>query len=337
MQLKTLIIVHKEFLMQQWINRINQFLPQANIGIIQRNNINVDNKDIVIGMLQSISMKDYDDNIFTDFGLTIIDECHHIPSRVFSRIIFKINTKHIIGLSATPERYDGLEKVLYWGIGNVLYYLPPEKNDNVDVIIHTYYTNESYDVPINKYTHKPNISKIISDICDDNDRTNTILSIIESIDDDRQILIISDRLSQLDYIYDHINKSRFTCGKFIGNSSEDEREYSMTCDIILSTYGLSKEGLDIPSLNTIILATPRRDINQTIGRIMRGCSLLSPLIIDICDKNIIPLCNQFYTRLLLYKSRKYSIKYNNNDYSSHYYDTNDNVDNCDDIYNFDDV
>ena len=77
---KTLIIVHKEFLMDQWIERIQKYYPTARIGKIQGQVIDIDNKDIVIAMLQSLSMKEYPSTLFDSFGFTIIDEVHHISS-----------------------------------------------------------------------------------------------------------------------------------------------------------------------------------------------------------------------------------------------------------------
>ena len=91
---KTLIIVHKEFLLRQWIERIEQFLPNAKVGKIQGEVIDIENKDIVIGMLQSLSMKDYPKSIFDSFGLSVYDECHHIGAEVFSRVLFKVVTKY---------------------------------------------------------------------------------------------------------------------------------------------------------------------------------------------------------------------------------------------------
>ena len=72
---KTLVIVHKSFLMNQWKERIEQFLPGARVGIIQGETIDTEDKDIVLGMLQSISMKEYPWSLFQEFGLTIMDEC----------------------------------------------------------------------------------------------------------------------------------------------------------------------------------------------------------------------------------------------------------------------
>ena len=90
LNLKTLVVVHKEFLVNQWKERIEQFIPDAEIGRIQSKIVKSQNKDIVIGMLQSISMIDYDDDLFNDFGLVIYDECHHLGAEVFSNIFVSI-------------------------------------------------------------------------------------------------------------------------------------------------------------------------------------------------------------------------------------------------------
>jgi len=130
---KTFIIVHKEFLMNQWIERIQQFLPKARIGKIQGPIIDIDNKDIVIGMLQSLSMKEYPSSVFDSFGLTIIDEVHHISSEVFSKSLFKLVTKYMLGLSATMNRKDGTTHVFKMFLGNVVY--KGEREEDRDVIV----------------------------------------------------------------------------------------------------------------------------------------------------------------------------------------------------------
>ena len=87
LKVKTLVVVHKEFLVNQWKERIKQFLPDAKIGKIQSNKIYIDGYDIVIGMLQSISMIEYNQDIFNDFGFVIYDECHHSGAETFSSFL----------------------------------------------------------------------------------------------------------------------------------------------------------------------------------------------------------------------------------------------------------
>ena len=118
---KTLVVVHKTFLVNQWLERIRQFLPDARVGKIQGQEVDIENKDIVIGMLQSLSMKDYEDETFSDFGLTVFDECHHMSAEVFCRCMIKITTRYTLGLSGTMTRKDGLTKVFKMFLGEIIH------------------------------------------------------------------------------------------------------------------------------------------------------------------------------------------------------------------------
>lgn len=97
--------------MNQWIERIQQFLPNARVGKIQGPIVDVVDKDIVLCMLQSLISKEYDSSLFDQFGFTIIDEVHHISSQTFSTSLFKVVTKYMLGLSATMDRKDGTTNV----------------------------------------------------------------------------------------------------------------------------------------------------------------------------------------------------------------------------------
>ena len=134
LKVKTLVIVHKTFLLNQWKERFEQF-TDAKVGTIQQNKIDTDGKDVVIGMLQSIAKEKYDLDIFRDFGLVIFDEAHHAPSKFFSRALPLISCKKTLFLTATPKRSDKLEKVLYWYFGDIIYKSPPNQNQNVLVKI----------------------------------------------------------------------------------------------------------------------------------------------------------------------------------------------------------
>ena len=92
LKVKTLVIVHKSFLLNQWKERFEQF-SNARIGIIQQNKVETDDKDVVIGMLQSIAKDKYDFGIFREFGLVIFDEAHHAPSKFFSKALPLISCK----------------------------------------------------------------------------------------------------------------------------------------------------------------------------------------------------------------------------------------------------
>jgi superfamily II DNA or RNA helicase len=129
LKVPTIVLVHNTFLRDQWIERIKAFLAVARVGIVQGENLQTDNRDIVVAMLQTVSMKQHDANAFKNFGLVIVDECHHIASEAFSQAVPKLTSQHMLGLSATPERKDRLMHVINWFLGPILY-----KSDTTDKV-----------------------------------------------------------------------------------------------------------------------------------------------------------------------------------------------------------
>ncbi len=284
---KTLVIVHKEFLMNQWVERIKEFLPDAKIGILQQNKMEIEGKDIVIAMLQSIVMKNYPDEMFADFGFEIIDECHRIPCQHFSKALKKINTYYSLGLSATPNRKDGLSKVLKWFVGDVVYSLTQHNNNNlmIERVIITS-ENEYYQKEEFMFNGKMNLAKMINNITDNLHRTNVIIEYIKRyIEEDRHILLLSDRRKHLEEIYAIITKNNIcSVGYYVGGMKEKHLKLSETKSLILGTFCMAREGLDIPVLDTLILASPTGDIVQALGRIMRKQHAdRLPTVLDIVD------------------------------------------------------
>lgn len=319
---KTLVIVHKEFLMNQWIERIKMALPLAKVGIIQGDKFQIEGNDIVIAMLQTLSMKEFENNVFDDFGHVIIDECHTISSRVFSQALFKINASYMLGISATPTRNDGLMKVLKHHIGEVFYVIKSNERNIVKVERYLLESNEtSYnDVKMN-YKSNPEIATMLNNIAGYYKRSEMIVNrVIEEVkkNEKRQFLILSDRKNQLKTMYDLIdtyNKTnvKISVGYYIGGLKKTVLKENENCRILLGTYPMASTGLDIPTLNGLVLATPRSDIIQSIGRIDRIVHInIEPIIIDVCD--LFSLFEaQSRKRFTIFKKKGYlitDIKYN---------------------------
>ena len=305
---KTLVIVHKEFLMNQWKDRITQFIPSALIGIIQQKKIDINGKDIVIAMLQSISMIDYKMDIFNQFGTVIIDECHLIPCRVFSKALRKINSTYMLGLSATPKRKDGMDIVLYKYIGEIIYQKMRELDYKVEVK-RLIYNCDDQEYCKELYTYKRiNMVGMITQIVEYKPRNDIILNTaIELYNDNRKILILSDRRNHLNIIYNELkDKINNNIGYYVGGMKKDQLKDSETKQIILGTYSMASTGLDIPELDTLIFASPKSDIHQSAGRIMRKKGIHHKLIIDIVDMFSV-FIGQSYKRLKFYKKNKYDI------------------------------
>jgi superfamily II DNA or RNA helicase len=338
LNLKTLVVVHKEFLLNQWKDRIEEFIPGAEIGRIQSKTINSRNKDIVIGMLQSISMIDYQDDIFNDFGLVIYDECHHLGAEVFSKALLKTNSKYTLGLSATPQRNDGLTKVFEWYLGPVVYRIKKRDDTNVDVKLIDYIDNSmEYSKEIRNYNRKLNSPAMINNICAYEPRNAVILKNVKLyLEVGRKILILSDRREHLKSIKRDIDSIcvGYTSGYYLGGMKQSELEETEKKDVILGTFAMASEGFDCREpLDTIILASPKSSIEQAVGRILRQEEkdrVKTPLIIDIIDCFSM-FKKQGEKRIKFYKKNKYNIYlYNkNNELIENYYSNNKNKAACD--------
>jgi superfamily II DNA or RNA helicase len=293
-KLKTLIIVHKSFLLNQWYERIKTF-TDATVGIIQGKKIDTD-KDIVLGMVHSLSMKEYDKSIFKDFGMVIIDECHHIGSRVFSKSLSKCNSKYMLGLTATPNRCDGLAKVMHWYLGRILYM--EEAKPNECVLVKSFRFNsfhKKFRETINYVTKKPNISRMSVNVSKIETRNAFIVNVIDAVRRQigRKIFVLSAFIEHLDTLKlatDTLLKEQgltVKTGYYIGKLKKKELEKAEENDILFGTFSMCREGLDLPSFNTLILTTSVRNVVQVTGRILRKEKILSgelmPLIIDIND------------------------------------------------------
>ena len=309
---KTFIIVHKEFLLNQWIERIQQFLPKARVGRIQGPIIDIDDKDIVIGMLQSLSMKEYPSSIFESFGLTIIDEVHHISSEVFSNSLFKIVTKYMLGLSATMNRKDGTTKVFKMFLGDVVF--KGKRDESREVVVHAIkyeVDDEEFNEVKLDYRGNPAYSTMISKLCEYNRRSEFILKVLSDMlenNPNQQIMIIAHNKNLLKYLHDAIaHRNIATVGYYIGGMKETALKETEGKKIVIATYSMAAEALDIKSLTTLIMATPKTDIEQSVGRILRE-KHSKPIVVDIIDGHSL-FQNQWRKRKTFYKKENYKILY----------------------------
>jgi len=314
LKLKTLIVVHNTFLKDQWEDRIRAFLPKARIGRIQGETVNVDEQDIVIAMIQSLSMKDYPKGTFAGFGLTIVDECHHIASEVFVQAFQKITSKHMLGLSATPDRKDGLMYVIEWFLGPILY--KSDSGDKVDAKVQVeVYKHEPTDIAFNTILYNNqgvmNVAGMVNKLAAFVPRTELIAQILKDIlaeTPDRQILVLSDRVQHCKDILALLDPD-VACILAQTVSASKRAEFCASKKILIATYAMCKEGFDVATLNTLVMATPRPDIDQIVGRILRTEKTkrtVDPLIVDIVDSTF---RRQFQARLKLYKERDYAVDF----------------------------
>lgn len=302
-----LILVDQDFLKTQWIERAMEFygIEEDDIGIVQGPKCDYEGKTIVVGMIQSLYQKEYDPELYEHFGLVILDEVHTVGAPQFSRVLGQFGARYRLGVSATPNRPDALNKVLRSHLGPVRVTLESEHEASQVRII------EYDDCPAGWYaTITKKEGRFISEVSEDTDRNLMIADVIRRMwEDGRQMLIIGGRIMQLEGLIEMavaMGVNRDDCGLVTGTESvwkyikdptpvlppigwDGEVVYTPvklgvcsktikkkelelrknTKQLIFSTYGMFMKGVDVPRLDAGMDVTPRSRSQQVHGRILR--------------------------------------------------------------------
>lgn len=282
LKVRTMIVVHKEFLANQWVDKIKEFCPTATIGRVQGDMFDVE-KDFVIAMIQTMCMREFDKKAFDSIGLLVVDEAHHIGAPAFSQFMFKICPKFTLGLTATPERKDGLTRLLYWFLGPEFFKVERVNQGTTKVQTLNYMDEAFKEAPPVTRFGQLNMAGMINIVTELEARNDLIVETAEqALTTGRRVLILSDRREHCFYLQNRLGSN---AKLYVGGMKEKDLEESAKSPIVVATFQLAHEGLDIPALDTVILATPKSDIKQSIGRIMRETKgkVNDPLIYDIAD------------------------------------------------------
>ena len=314
-----LVIVDKEFLMNQWRGEMKAVMPHLRVGILQSDTCEVDPEtyDVTICMIQTLVQRDFPQETFRSYGFAIFDECHHLGAAHFSRALLKVQTKHMLGLSATPVRDDGLTKVFEWFLGKPVYW---EKTRDPDphVIVRCEQfssTDANYNEIPTDYRGEMVMGRLLTKVVDCQERNERIARIVRDIceDERRRVLILSERIGHLNTLEELLKDSGLTMSYYIGGMKEAVREQgAATSRVLLASYAMASEAMNIKTLNTVILASPRKKVEQSTGRILRiqkDQRQVDPLIVDIVDSHGVYM-SQWRKRAQYYRKCSYRIQTN---------------------------
>lgn len=336
-----LIVVDKEFLMNQWRGEITALLPGLRVGILQADTAQTNTEfikqkdptlpelkkrakeaglkvggnkeelmkrlaeakievtpeaeevtyDCTICMIQTLVQREFPEDTFRSYGFTIFDECHHLGAAHFSRALLKVQTKYMLGLSATPKRDDGLTKVFEWFLGKPVYWEKSREPDETVIVRCEQFTcddAEYTEVPTD-YRGEMIMARLLSRVVECTERTQKIAQIIKEIcaDPNRRVLVLSERIGHLKSIETLLEPSGLTMSYYVGGMKEAVREEgAKTAKVLLASYAMASEAMNIKTLNAVILASPRKKVEQSTGRILRtqiSQRTVAPLIVDIVD------------------------------------------------------
>jgi superfamily II DNA or RNA helicase len=257
-----------------------------------------DNHNFVIG-----SDKEYIDG-------PVVSNCHHLGAEVFSKAFYKVVTKYSLGLSATINRKDGLTKVIKWFLGDVVCKLERKGEDNVLVKVINYETtDEEFNKVALNFRGQVNYTGMIKKICEFNSRSEFILRVLDDLlkgNPNQQVMILAHQKKLLQYLHDAIrHRTIATVGYYVGGMKEKDLKISEGKKVIIATYAMAEEGLDIKSLTTLIMATPKVDVRQSIGRILRQ-KHNEAVVVDIVDSHSL-FQRHFTKRKTFYRKSKFKV------------------------------
>jgi superfamily II DNA or RNA helicase len=324
-KLPTLILVHRKQLAEQWKAQLLQFtdLTKKQIGTFDLNGGK--RKGIVdIGMIQTVSKEKSREFILPDYGLVIIDECHHIPALSFEAVLGKISARYFLGLTATPYRKDGLEKIIHMQCGPVRHTMTETIGQSLIgrhvIIRETNFTMPDSDTP------QTAIHQIWERLVSDSSRLSLVArDVADALEEGRFPLVLSDRRDHLVLLLEAINKhvdaERETGFLLTSDMGKKKRRQIIDTAIemrgmgnhpfLLSTGSLIGEGFDLPGLCTLFLAMPlsfKGRLIQYAGRLHRESEGKTDVrIYDYVDIGLGLGVSMFRKRVTAYKKMGYRL------------------------------
>lgn len=287
LQKKVLWLTHTQDLLKQSYDRASMYIDKSMLGTITAGKVNI-GAGITFATVQTLAKQDLSQYKYM-WDVIIVDECHRVagtPTAMtqFSKVINSLACRHKYGLSATVHRADGMIKCTYMLLGDVKHIVPDEKvKDKVMAVsIKRVDTDEKIPMDALDTDGTINYTKLISELAEKSSR-NTLIADHLADEPEHYHLILSDRLAQLKIIYSMLpnelkEKACIIDGKMTSKKGKAEREQAIEDmragrkHFLFASYKLAKEGLDIPRLDRLHLATPQKDyaiIVQSVGRIAR--------------------------------------------------------------------
>jgi superfamily II DNA or RNA helicase len=316
---RVLWLSHTTQLLKQSADRARTILG-ATVGSLTDADFGV-GCDIVTCTIQSLLRRDFPVDVLNSFGLLVVDEVHHMSAPSFSQALHKVGgIPRMIGLSATLERKDGLEKVFQWTIGQIL----SVRTLEVKVVPKVLVFQKGWEVEIKLGRGgDPIFAQAITDMARLEDYNQTICKVLKSVfaAEDveqrplRKVLVLTDRKEHVLILHAMLTADvevTEIVGTLHGDMSEKAIEEVFESDeniqILLGTYGICGEGFDWPGLNGVMMATPRNDIRQAVGRVLgERVGALRPLIVDIRNTMGI-FYNQGRERVKFYRESGFDVE-----------------------------
>lgn len=319
----TLVIVNRNNLLEQWKERLSYFLDtnKKEIGQCGASKEKLNGK-LDVASFQALFKKDNIEEIVKNYGLVIVDECHHVAAFSFEKVLKAIRSKYVYGLTATPTRKDGWHKIIYMQCGDIRVRVSNKElkqNKEMEHTVIVKKTNYKY-IPTEE-RDKIQISEILSDMCHNVFRNSLIIEDIgKCISEGRIPIVLTERVEhlnilreQLEYMNVPVVIYKGSMGKKKTKEIQDilkEADENNKSRIILATSSSIGEGFDDSRLDTLFLTMPvswKGRIIQYVGRLHREHEDKEKVIVYDYLDNMKVLEKMYNRRIKGYKIAGYEI------------------------------
>jgi len=315
----TLILTHSRQLLDQWQQRLKSFLPDAEIGIIGGGKKKPTGKIDIATYQSLINKKDNTvDSSVQDYGQVIVDECHHVSAPRFEMVLNEVRAKFVLGLTATPDRQDGHQKIIFMAAGPIRHKVKStqEYKFEQEVIITQLYDQPPQ--PLVNSSERPKISDVYRWLIENQKRTQIIITdVLRNIAQSKHPLVLTERREHADRInallIDHGIDSVVLKGAMRAAERKTVAEKLPSAQVVVATGKYAGEGFDLPRLDTLFLAMPiawKGSLAQYAGRIHRESEGKERVTIyDYVDVSLPMLQRMFNKREKSYKAMGYKLLY----------------------------
>ncbi len=317
----TLVLVHRQPLLDQWVVQMSSFLA-LDSGAIGRigGGKRTPNGRLDVAMIQSLVRKGVVDDVVAGYGHVIVDECHHVPAVSFERVMSEVRARYVTGLTATPQRRDGHHPILELQVGPVRYTASPRPRNEAGSLRRELVVRET---PFRlATTAELGIQEIYAALAADTARNELILDdVIQAVADGRSPILLTERRDHLEYLAKRLRGFvRHVIVLHGGTSVRKRRELAAAVAaipddeerLLLATGRYIGEGFDDARLDTLFLALPvswKGTLVQYAGRLNReheGKRNVS--VFDYVDRDVPVLRRMFERRLRGYRAIGFNVR-----------------------------
>ncbi len=322
-KVNTLILVHSRQLLDQWKERLNMFVENVDVGLIGGGKRKPTGQIDVATYQSMINRKDnsVDRHLF-EYGQIIIDECHHISAPNYERLLNEVHAKYVLGITATPQRQDGHQPIIFMHAGPIRHTVKLDARDQFEQQVIVSELNTILPAELINAETRPHIADVYRWLMEYPDRNKQIIDdVVNEVAQKRNPIVLTERREHTVILGELLIERKISFQILRGAMKAKERKDAMESlndtQVVIATGKYIGEGFDLAKLDTLILALPiawKGSLSQYVGRIHRQYTGKERVTVyDYVDQTLPMLRRMFQKRVKGYEAMGYSLSFKGDD------------------------